>query len=76
VVGQHSHILILHSPTPVWVRQGGAYGGGDRGGIRWSSGRIGGQNKPVDRPKDPNGTTSHHRVNVPEVAVNGDQVVY
>jgi hypothetical protein len=75
VVGQQGHILLLHSPTPVWVSQGGAYGGGDRGGVRWSSGRIGDQNKPVDRPKDPGNATSHHRMDVHGVVVNGDRVV-
>jgi hypothetical protein len=70
VVGQQGRVL-LHSPTPVWVSEGGAYGGGDQGGVRWSSGRIGDQNKPVDIPKDTGGVSGHHRVNVFGVAVNG-----
>jgi hypothetical protein len=54
VVGQHGRVL-LHSPTPVWVSEGGVYRGGDRGGVRWSSGRISGQNQSVDGPKDTGG---------------------
>jgi hypothetical protein len=75
VVGQQGCVL-LHGPTLVLVDEGGANGGGDRGGVRWSSGRISGQDQPVDRPKDTGGAASHHRVNVPGVAVNGDRVVH
>jgi hypothetical protein len=74
VVGQQGR-LILHSPTQVWVSQGGAYRG-DRGGIRWSSSRIGDYNKPVDGQKDTSGLSRHHRVDVPGVAVNGDRLVH
>jgi hypothetical protein len=41
VVGQQGRIL-LHGPTPVRVGEGGTDGGGDRGGVRWSGGRVGG----------------------------------
>jgi hypothetical protein len=75
VVGQQGHVL-LHGPTPVRVDEGGANGGGDQGGVRWSSGRISGQDQPVDWPKNTGGTTSHHRLNVSGVAVNGDRVVH
>ena len=54
------------------VGQGGAYGGGDRGGVRWSSGPIGGQDQSVDRSKDTSGLASHHGVSVPGGAVNDD----
>jgi hypothetical protein len=37
---------------PLWISEGSAYGGGDRGGVRWSSGRISSQNPLVDGPKD------------------------
>jgi hypothetical protein len=67
VVGQQGCVL-LHSPTPLWISEGSVYGGGDRGGVRWSSGRISGQNPLVDGPKD--------CVDVPGVAFNGDRVVH
>jgi hypothetical protein len=60
----------------VRVVEGDANGGGDQGGVRWRSGRISGQNQPIDGPKDTAGATSHHRVDVPGVAVNSDQVVH
>jgi hypothetical protein len=44
VVGQQARVLLLHGPTPVWVNEGGANGGGDWGGVQWSSGRISSQN--------------------------------
>jgi hypothetical protein len=75
VVGQQGRVL-LHGTTPVRDDEGGANGGGGRGGVRWSCGRISGQDHPVDRPKDTGGAASHHRVDVPGVAVNGDQVVH
>jgi hypothetical protein len=52
------------------------YGRGDQGGVRWSSGHISGQNQPVDGPKDTSGASSHHRVDVPRIAVNGNRVVH
>jgi hypothetical protein len=76
VVGQQGRVLLLHGPTPVRVGEGGANGGGDRGGVRWSIGRISGQDQPVDRPKNTGGVASHHRVNVSGVGVNGDRVVH
>jgi hypothetical protein len=51
VVGQQGRVL-LHGPTPVRVSEGGANGGGGRGGVRWSSGRTSGQNQLVNGPKD------------------------
>jgi hypothetical protein len=74
VVGQQGRIL-LHGPTPVGVGEGGANGGGDRGGVRWSSGRVGGQDQPVDRT-DTGDMTSHHGGCVSGVAVNDDGVVH
>jgi hypothetical protein len=74
VVGQMGRVLF-HSPTPVWVCEGGANRGGDRGGVRWSGGRISGQNQLIDRAKNADGTVSHHRVDVPGVAVDGDWVI-
>jgi hypothetical protein len=74
VVGQQSRVL-LHSTTPVWVGEGGVNGGG-RGGVRRSVGRISGQNQSVDGAKNADGASSHHRVDVPGVAVDGDRVVH
>jgi hypothetical protein len=48
VVGQQGRVLLLHGPTPVRVSEGSADGGGDWGGVRWSSGHISGQDQPVD----------------------------
>jgi hypothetical protein len=75
VVGQQGRVL-LHGPTPVWVNEGGANGEGDQGGVLWSSDRISGQNQPVNRLKATCGASSHQRVDVPGVTVNGDQVVH
>jgi hypothetical protein len=58
----------------VWVSEGGANEGGDREGVRRSGGRVSGQNQPVDEPKDTDGASSHHRVDVP--VVNGDRMVH
>jgi hypothetical protein len=68
-LGQQGRVLLLHGSTL-------ANGGGDRGGVRWRSGRISGQNQLVDWPKDTDGATSHHRVDVQGVVVNSDQVVH
>jgi hypothetical protein len=72
VVGQQGR--VLHSPTPVWVSEGDANGGGDQGDVRWSSGRISGQNQSIDGPKDTCDASSHHQVNMLGVAVNADRV--
>jgi hypothetical protein len=69
-------VLLLHGPTLVWVSEGGANEGGDRGGVWWSSGRISGQNQPVNWPNDTCSASSHHRVDVLGVVVNGDRVVH
>jgi hypothetical protein len=76
VVGQKGRVLLLHDPTPVGVSKGGANGGGDQGGVRWSSGRVSGQDQPVDWLKDVGGATSHHRMNVPRITVNDNRVVH
>jgi hypothetical protein len=60
----------------VRVSEDSTNGGGDRGGVRWSSGRISGQDQSVDKPKNTSGAVSHHQVNVPGVAVNGDRMVH
>jgi hypothetical protein len=74
VVGQQGRVLFLHSTTLVWVGEGGANEGGDQGGVQRSGNRISGQNQLVDRAENAGGTPSHHRVDVPGVAVNGDRV--
>jgi hypothetical protein len=76
VVGQQGRVLLLHGPTSVRVGEGSANGGGDRGGVRWSSGHVSGQDQPVYWPKNIGGAASHHGVNVSGVAVNGDRVVH
>jgi hypothetical protein len=54
--------------TPVGVGEGGANGGGDRGGVRRS---VSGQDQSVDRAENADCAVSHHRV-----AVDGDRVVH
>jgi hypothetical protein len=76
VVGQEGCVLILHSTTPMWVSEGSANGGGHRGSVGWSAGHIGCQDQPVDGAKNASGASSHHRMDVFEVAVDGDRVVY
>jgi hypothetical protein len=76
VVGQLGRVLLFHSPTPVWVCEGGANRGGDRGGIQWSGDCISCQNQSIDEAKNADGTLSHHQVDVPEVTVDGDQVIH
>jgi hypothetical protein len=75
VVGQEGRVL-LHSTTPMWVGEGSANGGGHRGSVGWSAGRISCQDQPVDGAKNASDTSSHHRVDVPGVVVDGDRVVY
>jgi hypothetical protein len=60
----------------VWVGESSANGGGDRGGVQWSGSRISCQDQPVDRSKNISGAPSHHWVDVPGVAVDGDRVVH
>jgi hypothetical protein len=76
VVGQEGRILLLHSTTPMWVGEGSANGGGHRECVRRSAGRIRCQDQPVDGAKNTSGAPSHHRVDVPGVAVDGDRVVH
>jgi hypothetical protein len=76
VVGQEGRVLLLHSTTPMWVDEGSANGGGHRGCVRWGAGRISCQDQPVDRVKNASGASSHHRVDVPGVMVDGDRVVH
>jgi hypothetical protein len=71
VVGQQGR--VLHSATPVGVGEGGANGGGDRGRARRSVSR---QDQPVDGAENAGCTVSHHRVDVPGVAVDGNRVVH
>jgi hypothetical protein len=61
VVGQQGCILLLHSATPVWISEGGANGGGNRGGA-WRS--VNHQYQPIDGAKNAGGVTSHHCVDV------------
>jgi hypothetical protein len=72
VVSQEGHILLLHSALLVWVGESGMEGGGDRRGVRWSGSRISCQDQPVDRSKNVGDVLGHHRVDVPEVAVDGN----
>jgi hypothetical protein len=58
--------------TPVGVDEGRANGGGDRGSIQRSGSRVGRQDQPVDRAENADCVASHHRVDVPGVAVDGD----
>jgi hypothetical protein len=60
----------------MWVGEGSANRGGHRGSIEWSAGRSSCQNQPIDGAKNASGAPSHHRVDVPGVAVDGDRVVY
>jgi hypothetical protein len=76
VVGQQGRILLRHGSTPVRAGEGGADRRGDQAGVRWSGGRIGSQDQPVNRPKNTGGTASHHVVSVPGVAMYGDRVVH
>jgi hypothetical protein len=76
VVGQEGRVLLLHSTTPMWVSEGSANGGGHRGSVGWSAGRISCQDQPVDGAKNASSAPSYHRVDVSGVAVDGDRVVY
>jgi hypothetical protein len=76
VVSQEGRVLLLHSTTPMWVGEGSANGGGHRGSVGWSAGRISCKDQPVDGAKNASGAPSHHRVDVSGVAVDGDRVVY
>jgi hypothetical protein len=76
VVGQEGRVLLLHSTTPMWVGEGSANGGGHRGSVGCSAGRISCQDQPVDGAKNTSGAPSHHRVDMSGVAVDGDRVVY
>jgi hypothetical protein len=76
VVGQQGRVLLLHGLTLVRVSEGGANGGRDWGGVRWSSGRVSDQDQPIDGPKKTGGVMSHHGVNVSRFALNGDRVVH
>jgi hypothetical protein len=60
----------------MWVGEGSANGGGHRGSVGWSAGRISCQDQPVDGAKNASDASSHHRVDVPGVVVDGDRVVY
>jgi hypothetical protein len=73
VVGQQDHVL-LHSAMPVGVSEGGTNGGGNRGGIGRSGSHVCRQDQPVNRVGNVDYATSHHRVYVPGVAVDGDRV--
>jgi hypothetical protein len=60
----------------MWVGEGSANGGGHRGSVGWGAGRGSCQDQPVDGAENASGAPSHHRVDVPGVAVDGDRVVY
>jgi hypothetical protein len=74
VVGQEGCVL-LHSTTPMWVGEGSANGGGHWGSVGWSAGRSSCQDQPIDGAENASGAPSHHRVDVPGVAVDGNRVV-
>jgi hypothetical protein len=71
VVGQQGR--VLHSATPVGVGEGGANGGGDRGRVRRSVSR---QDQLVDGVENASCAVSHHRLDMPGVAVDGNRVVH
>jgi hypothetical protein len=60
----------------MWVGEGSANGGGHRGSVGWSAGRISCQDQSVDGAKNASGAPSQHRVDMSGVAVDGDRVVY
>jgi hypothetical protein len=60
----------------MWVSEGSANGGGHRGCVRRSAGRIRCQDQPVDGAKNASVALSHHQVDVPGVVVDGDRVVH
>jgi hypothetical protein len=60
----------------MWVGEGSANRGGHRGSVEWSAGRSSCQDQPVDGAENASGAPSHHRVDVPRVAVDGDRVIY
>jgi hypothetical protein len=64
---------MLHSTTPVGIGEGSANRGGNRGGIQRSDGC---QDQSVDGTENSGRTTSHYRVNVVGVTVDGDRVVH
>jgi hypothetical protein len=76
MVGQQGRVFLFHSATPMWVDEGGAKGGGDRGCVRRSDSRISCQDQPVDGAANVGGVPSHHWVDMSGVAVDGDQVVH
>jgi hypothetical protein len=57
----------------VWISEGGANGGANWGGARRS---VDHHYQPIDGAKNAGGVTSHHRVDVVEVVVDGDRVVH
>jgi hypothetical protein len=60
----------------MWVGEGSANGGGHRGSVGGGgAGRSSCQDQPVDRAENTSSAPSHHRVDVPRVAVDGDRVV-
>jgi hypothetical protein len=60
----------------VVVGECSANGGGDRGDVRRSGSRISRQNQPIDRAENVGCAMSHHQVDVPGVAMDGDRVVH
>jgi hypothetical protein len=76
VVGHQGCVLLLHSTMPMWVSEGGSDGGGDRTCVQRSGGRISGQNQPVDGAKNAGCASSHHRLDMLGVAVDGDRVIH
>jgi hypothetical protein len=59
----------------MWVGEGSANGRGHRGSVGWSARRSSCQDQPVDGAENASSAPSHHRVDVPGVAVDGDRVV-
>jgi hypothetical protein len=76
VVGQEGRVLHFHSTTPMWVGEGSANGGGHRGSVGWSAGRSSCQDQSLDGAENASSAPSHHQVDVPGVAVDGDREVY
>jgi hypothetical protein len=76
VVGQQGCVLLLNSATSVGVDKGGTNGGVDRGGIRRSGCHVSRQDQSVNGAENAGCATSHRRVDVPWVKVDGDRMVH
>jgi hypothetical protein len=74
VVGQQG-LVLLYSAALVRVGEGDVNEGGDQGSIRRGGSCVSRQDQPIDGARNAGCAASHHRVDMPEVAVDGDRVV-